>query len=119
MSDADNVKTLRADMRAKVFSRIKDRFKTKVITFYGAEIEMRQPATRYIMDIAGKPEAGSREYFFHMAIEHAYIPGTDQKFFEPADFDSIMSMPFGGDVVKLQNTMLELTTANIEDEEKN
>jgi hypothetical protein len=53
-----------------------------------------------------------------MIIHYAYVPGTDEKIFEPGDRDTIIQWPFGEDLQLLQGAITELTGVNMDKAEK-
>lgn len=94
---------LRNDLRTRLFS-IKP--KTKIITVNGQEIEVRQPPVKAILDSAD-PE-NRKASIVRMIINYCYVPGTDEKVFEDADFDTILEMPFGSDWMALSTAIDDL-----------
>ena len=113
MSDTSN-KT-RDQLRSQIFSAAKPASKT--FTFFGAEIELRQPTMGVIME-AQKIEDRARAAAL-MVVRYAYVPGTEEKVFDEADVDTILSMPFGKDLRTLNETITELTGVDVAGEEGN
>jgi hypothetical protein len=52
-----------------------------------------------------------------MLMHYSYVPGTEDKVFEPADEDSIRELPFGPDLQRLftaVNKLLGMDTEGLE-----
>ena len=86
--------------------------KTKLITIYGVEVELRQPTLASIMTTREieKPEVRATE----MIIKYAYVPGTDDHVFENTDREAILKWPFGEDLLTLQQAITDLTGLDID-----
>lgn len=95
--------------------------KSKIITIYGVELELRQPTLASIMTTREieDPKVRATE----MIIKYAYVPGTDEYVFEDTDREAILKWPFGEDLLTLQQAITDLTGLDIdkvkEDLEKN
>jgi hypothetical protein len=107
---------VRDSVRGKIFAL---KTKTKVVSFNGVDIEIRQPAVKSV--IAGANSDDKRAAIVRMLVDNCYVPGTEEKVFEDADYDSLMEMPFGHDWMVLSQTMDELTdiSASIKEQAKN
>lgn len=102
----------RQDIRAKIFASRQP--KAERITFYGTEIEIRQPL---IGSIYGRPETESDEEAaqytsIRMLIEYAFVPGTDERVFDDADLDSLLTLPMESDMLEALRAIGRLTGAN-------
>lgn len=118
MSD-EPYKANRNDIRSGIFSNSKA--KSKQITFFGQQIEIRQPSMRVLLNLQMEEEDPARRAST-MIVGYAFVPGTNEKIFEEADIDTIMEMPFGDDMKRLNDTINELTglTQNaVNEKEKN
>jgi hypothetical protein len=101
-------KPSRAKLRAKIFSYRPP--KKKIITFFDALIEIRQPL---LGDIVRAQENEDREAaVIETLVRYSYIPGTDERIFEESDSESLKSMPFGGDFLAVTQAFAELTEVN-------
>ncbi len=105
----------REDIRAKIFSSKK--FKSKVITLFGAKVEIHQPNLGAILQY--KEEQDRQSALMDLLIGYCFIPGTDQKIFEEADKDTVMNMPFDDSILELNAAVEELTGLDIEATEGN
>lgn len=87
---------------------------TKTITFFGAEIEIRQITlgdvirSQKAQQEGADPQAG----MVQMLIDYAFVPGTDEHVFELADRDALMEQPFGHDFVRVSEAIAALTTVD-------
>lgn len=81
----------RDQLRSKIFS---EKVKIDLITLDdGQEIEVRQPSVGLLLDVVGIENLKDR--MTRMLIESCFVPGTNEKVFEDADRDSLMSLPQG------------------------
>jgi hypothetical protein len=101
----------RDDIRSKIFSPKK--LKSKVVNFFGTEIEIRQSRLSDIVSAAAKEDREGA--VIDQLIDSAYIPGTDTKVFDDADRDSLLQLPFGNDFMAVNQAILELTQVNFLD----
>lgn len=105
----------RQELRDKLFTSAKR--ESIKITFFGQEIELRQPDVGSIIDDAANPDKKSTS--IHMLVDYAYVPGTDEKVFDEADIEVLRSMPWGKDFTTLTGHLRKLTGLEIEEQEKN
>ena len=98
------VKTLtRDDIRSKIFSA---RPKSVLLEdFFGTTIELRQPALQQALQFR---EGETSEQIYNMLLDYAFVPETDEKVFEPADVDSLRTLPFGPEMTNLIMKITEL-----------
>lgn len=80
---------------------------SKIITFFGEQIEIKQLTLGAILD-AGKEE-DTQGALISTLVKYAFIPGTDIRVFDPEDLESLKALPFGGDFVGLADAIQELT----------
>lgn len=106
-----NEMSARDKIRAQVFQSRKP--KAKVIEFFDAEIELRQPTLGAILDAANEEER--RAAIIDTLVNYAYVPGTDEKVFEDTDADSFKAMPWGADFQRVAKTLEEITELNFLD----
>ncbi len=86
--------------------------KSVLIHVWGIDMELRQPTLKAIMDT--RDIESSSERAVEMIIKYAYVPGTDELIFEDSDAELILRWPFGEDMLKVQETITELTGLDIE-----
>jgi hypothetical protein len=80
---------------------------TRTLKLFGAEVELRQPTLKAIMGYQSAEDRGRAGA--EMIQRYLYVPGTTTPVFEEADIDSILNLPFGEDMQKLQAAINELT----------
>lgn len=106
MSDARN------QLRAKLLqTRVP---KKKLITFFGEQIELRQPSLGDILDV--RDEEDRSKAMIRTLVQYAYVPGTDERVFEDGDEDSLRAQPWGADFNVLAEAIKDLTNVNFADQ---
>ncbi len=105
------------DLRAAIFAAENSRVKRVPIKFQGQELELKQPTVEEIMQFHSLPEG--RSNFAYILINHVYIPGTDEKLFDEADYDAIVAMPYSPEIVEIQNVMTGFLSSDVKSAEKN
>ena len=109
-------KTLtRDDLRAQIFAP--KAFKSRSLKLFGAEVEIRQPSLGDILTF--QDEVDKQTGLILLLTGYCYVPGTNEKVFEEADADGILNMPFGDDLIKLNEIIEELTGIDVAGEEGN
>jgi hypothetical protein len=87
------------------------KIKTTQIEFFGQTVELRQPTMDFILNM--NSEENRARAAAQMIIGYTYVPGTEERVFEDADLESIMALPFGQDVNRLNRAISSLTTLDI------
>lgn len=108
--------SLRDKIRSEIFSSENRKQKTKIIPFYGAKIEVRQPL---VAQIVNSDEETGRAALIENLLKYAFVPHTDEKVFDEADVDSLMTMPFSKDFSNFVEAFQELTNIEIREAEGN
>lgn len=93
----------RDEMRAKIFSA-KPAFEI-VDDFYGVRLELRQPSLAIALEARNQ---GETEAVFQMLLNYAFVPGTNEKVFEPTDVDMLRDLPFGPAMTDLMGKVNKL-----------
>lgn len=102
----------RDELRAKIFGNTNER-NVIPVTFFGADIELRQPA---LEDILRAQQIENREAaIIQTLVDYAYVPGTEEKAFEDGDAESFKKMPFGADFLRVSKALETLTEVNFLD----
>ncbi len=99
-------------------------FKSKRINYGDVDIEIREPTVKAWGDILRNvtTEEGKMEFDKYLAwsiISCAYVPGTNEKVFEEADYDLLLEMPKSGWVTEFSDIALAMMSADMEEVEKN
>lgn len=98
-------------IRAGIFSG--KQLKSKVVDFFGSEIELRQSNFGAIIDAQSKEDRQSA--ILEALISQAFVPGTEEKVFEEGDFAALKELPFGADFLRVSKALEELTEVNFLD----
>ncbi len=103
----------RDDIRAAILGR-EHKPKSKVIEFFGQQVELRQGT---LGDILEARESEDRQgAVIRVLTERAFIPNTDIRIFETADADVLKKLPFGPDFIRVSNALDELTDVNFQEQ---
>ena len=118
MTDTTDVATeeavpqTRDEIRAKIFGA---KPKSEMVEdFFGCTLELRQPS---LEEALKQRDSKEEEKLYFMLGEYAYVPGTDEKVFEPTDIDSLKRLPFGPEFQRLLdkiNSLLGIDPAELE-----
>ena|SRR5436190_16723199 len=104
----DLARPTRDSIRASILASHKP--SSKVITFFGEEIEIRQPSLEDIIKAADPGIEGNQQVVVVRTLtKYAFVPGTNERLFDDADAEQLLTMPFGGDFVRVQRAFEELT----------
>jgi hypothetical protein len=103
--------SIRDEVRAKIFSSDKRRFKKEVIDLFGAQVEIRQPTLGTILD--AQTGGDRKRSLMFMLVNYCFVPGTDEHVFEETDLEGLMAMPFGEDFMRVQKAVAQMTDVNI------
>lgn len=98
----------RDDIRSKFFSQ---KPKTRVVEINGAQIELRQPSLGDLISRNNPEEAEKRDnqtITTQMLCNYCYVPGTDEKVFDMADRELVMSLPNNKAWQELQGAISDL-----------
>ena len=109
---ASPIKVTRSELRDRLLGHAPKPRRTP-ITLFGQEIELQQPTLRAILEAQNIDDMKLRST--GMIIEYAYVPGTNERIFEPADREMILNWPFNNELVELQMAIAELTGISAED----
>lgn len=109
--------SLRDKIRGEIFSAENRKTKSEIIDFYGAKIEVRQPLVAQIVneDDAEEGRAG----IVSSLLKYAYVPHTEEKVFDEADVDTLMTMPFSRDFGRFAEAFQKLTNIDVKGAEGN
>lgn len=100
----------KSSIRAQIFKTHKP--KSKVLMFFGAEIELRQPKLKDIISARENPDRQAA--VVQALVDYAYVPGSDEKVFTFEDQDQLLELPFGGEFVEVSKALEELTDINFQ-----
>lgn len=100
-------------LRDAIFSSDRTKPQVRTVTFFGEELEIRQPDLRTILSISSSSTENRQMAIVDMIIAYAYVPETDERVFEDADRDQLLALPFGNDYSELQKAISDLTNVNV------
>ncbi len=103
-----------ASAREAIFNSPNAKTKSKVISFFGVDIEIRQPTIGSILAVRSSDSENTQVYVIRSLLDLAYVPGTDDKVFEETDSASLLELPFGKDFQSVSKAMEELTEVNFQ-----
>jgi hypothetical protein len=102
----------RDNIRAAIFGSENAKIKSKIVTFFGADVELRQST---IGSLDARTSGDEKYTIVGAIIENAYVPGTDEKVFDEGDRDMLTALPFGADIQRLTKAMNELSETDFLD----
>jgi len=107
----------RKEIREKILAA---KPKSEVITLFGEKVELRQPTMGGMFET--QAEGTTAQKSARMLASYAFVPGTDERVFDPLDVDTIVSLPWGEDLIRAQEAISKLNgidTKAIQDAIKN
>jgi hypothetical protein len=94
-------------LREKIFSNPQNQRQFRRISFFGADVEFRQPTIGTLLD--AKDQKTSKDQIIRSIIDCAYDPKTGQRIFQETDFASIAELPWSKDMESASQALNELT----------
>jgi hypothetical protein len=94
----------RKDIRNAILGAKPDR---RALTLFGQEVELVQPPLGVILSMQRADDTG--QSMAETIIRYIFVPGTNTPVFEEADASSILQLPFGPDLQRLQTAIGDLT----------
>jgi hypothetical protein len=86
---------------------------SKTITFFGQQVEVRQPLLGDILD-APINAMNQKDALIAMIVKYTFVPGTDEPVFEEGDKEQLLQMPFGADLTAINEAMTAMTSINFQ-----
>ena len=108
--------SLSSDLRGAILASGNTLGRRKLVKFNGHDIEIKQPS---IGQMLAMEQDADKFGFVEILIEHAYVPGTNEKVFEPINREELMSLPFTVDCRKVVAVLEELVNLSVNDAVKN
>lgn len=116
-TEATKAPVTRDSLRQTIFDGERTKCKRAPVTFNGAKFELQQPTITEVTELNERPEASSRVAV--MLIKHAYVPGTNERVFEEADYEVLASLPYTPELTAIQETMTNFLVGDDKAAEKN
>ena len=107
----------KGSIRAQIFSSSNCHKKRIKVSFYGTELELRQPSVSEVEKLFDRDT--NKISMVQVLIDHAYVPGTEEKVFTIADMDGLKDLPFSADVGRIADAIAKLTNVDVKAAEKN
>lgn len=104
-------------LRAKIFSSENKQFKKEKMILFGASVEIRQPSLGMILE--AQADEDRTKAIVNLLVNYCFIPDSDDKIFEEGDAESLLSMPFNDDLIKVNEVIERLTNIDVLSAEKN
>lgn len=106
-------------MRAAMFSDENKKPASEPLTLFGQDVEVRQPSLSQLNALSRKAADVKIPGVVNLMIEYCYIPGTDEKVFDPGDAEQLASMPTGKWLNDFNAVVQKLSGIDIKAAEKN
>lgn len=107
-------------IRERIFASKNKTYKSRLVQFFGETIEIRQPTLGDILDSVNGDNAGdAAKQGIMVLLRYAYAPGTNDRVFDEADEESLLSLPFGEDFNRVVKAFTEVTGTDVKVAEKN
>ncbi len=100
----------RDELRKKILADYKP--KSELVQFMGAEVEVRQPSLKALLDAQDKDSTADK--IVQLIVNFVYVPDTKERVFEDADYDTLLAMPWNEDIAELQNVIARLSGVDVE-----
>lgn len=101
-------------LRSKTVGGAK-KFRSKIVTVDGEDIEVRQLSVRDRLDVYNRSTKNGvldpLQFQIWSIIATCYVPDTREKLFDDADYDSLMEQPTGGFVDQLSEAAIDMLNA--------
>lgn len=108
----------REQLRAQIFQESNRKPKSKVVKFYGVDVEVRQPLVVDVLEDRSD-DGDKRIAMLRLAIKYSYVPGSDDRIFEDGDYDSLKTMPLDESFQNVFEAINTLSSINTKAQEKN
>lgn len=100
----------RSTIRNALFNHERSKQRSKVIDFFGTQVEVRQPTLGTVLNTKQDADGNtSRDGIIQSIIENVYVPRTQERVFEEADADALRALPFGQDMQRMTAAFNELS----------
>jgi hypothetical protein len=108
----------RDSIRSQIFSTTYTTPKVVKYTFNGVELEFRQPSFEDFVE-ARQNARDNENFLIRMLIKHSFIPGTEERPFDEADYEALVHMPMSGNLMTALNTAQMIFDLKVEEKVKN
>lgn len=84
--------------------------KSKVVEFFGTQVEIRQPTLGSIIEAQSSEDP--KRGIIEILLNRTFVPGTDDRVFDDADEAVLRNLPFGEDLIRVSQALSELSDVN-------
>jgi len=105
---------MRDSIRALILDSKNAAPSSRLITFLGAEIEVRQPTLDGITKMTEMKENQGLSDATAMLIFYAFVPGTNERVFEEGDIEFLKNLPFSHDVATFITAVGEMSNIDLQ-----
>lgn len=88
------------------------------VLFKGKKLVLREPPLGQVLDFQAMAQEDRKTATALLMVRYVYVPGTDERVFDEADADVILSMPFSKDLSNLLNNIIKMTEVAVTDADK-
>lgn len=101
--------SIRDKIRSAVFSTKPE---SKVVEAFGVQIEVRQMPTGALMDL--QSDGDRKGAMVKSIVAHCFVPKTNEKVFDETDLETLLTVPFGRDMVALSQAIGDVSGVDLE-----
>lgn len=106
-------------LKSRIFSAERKRFRSEIVTFFGEQIEIRQPSLGRMLSSADDMGEDASQRGTFVLLNYAFMPGTEIPVFDASDSEQILSLPYGEDFSNLMAAFQRVTGISVDAAEKN
>ena len=123
---SDQAKSKRDDLRAATLGQTR-KFISRKVKYNGQEFEIRQPTIKAraalrkqssVYRVDGTVDFDLFEFIVQAVIANTFIPGTDERVFEPNDYEALVANPPGGFIDEFGAIATELMNVDSDEAKK-
>lgn len=107
-------------LKARIFASKNKQLKTKLVDFFGEQIEIRQASLARVLKLGEDEDDGdAKTTALFVLLNYAYVPGTELPLFDLSDIEQLKTMPYGEDFTRCIEAWMEISGVKVEEAEKN
>lgn len=106
-------------LKSRIFSAKNKVFKSEMVTFFGEQLEIRQPTLSKMLSRTEDDLDDPHRRGVFVLLNYAYVPGTEIPVFDDADIEALVGMPYGEDFSRVMEAFQRVTGIDVKAAEKN
>lgn len=107
-------------LKSRIFASKNKRLKSKLVDFFGEQIEIRQASLARVLRLGEDEDDGdAKTTALFVLLNYAYVPGTELPLFDLSDIEQLKTMPYGEDFTRCIEAWMEISGVKVEAAEKN